>query len=1128
MEEGASVTNASHASLSQNIDTPEYAFRIGFDQRFASTTGTFEVRLDGEVVDTLEAPDSLAETMSEHVFTLAGEDEHLHGQEDISLELRLTGESGSQIIINNVELIPLAPPGVTDVEGLENIHEPGVSDQEFTVTFKSDSDIDMDTVIDDDEAIRVTGPGGFETYASFVKAQDPTDGMSREVTYTFEGPEGGWLEEHNGTYSVALSDEAVADTHGHHAEGGEFALFEVQIVAFEDDALEAAVRDELEIENDRLTPEDMRELTLLAADDAGITSLAGLEHAWNLETLSLDDNEIADLEPLRMLMDLEELHLGRNEIGDVEPLEWLTDLEILSLPANEVSDLAPIEWLNNLRNLDVTDNAISDTGPLAGMTGLERLELRSNNISDISPLAGLSNLAGSSQSPGLDVRENLLDISPNSATMAIIEDLEAQGAIVAYEPQHVVPTISQLEPEPLTGSDDLQSSTIHGSGFKGQATVALRDPSLGGTITDPDVVDQSDTQITIQSIFTANDSPWSVEVINPDGRASGEYTFQVLAETAPPDEPSGVIVWSGSFGEPPDGTFTDIAGGHTHSLAIRKDGSLAAWGSNEAGESDVPSGDDFVAIDAGASVSLALREDGSIEAWGTNTGGELNLPSGTYVAIAADSGNTAAVREDGSIVVAGTFAQTFNMLGFPSGPYTDVAVGPSGLIALHDDGHIEALSPGAGGLPGDPELEDVPPGSDFIAIAMTNAHAVALREDGTIETWGADSHWLEQSGQVPSDVSVTHAPSGDGFVQVDVGTHHGIALHEDGTATLWGMGWDPPPIEAPLAAVAAGSGHSLAIPATVSEPPGTGTVVARAIAYRDAAIAPNKQALLPGEQASEANYINAVQGLTGLTVDIADLANAGQIDVDAFTFRVGNGNDLGTWATAPAAGDVHVRQGEGANGSDRVELIWPDNTIENQWLEVTVKANDVTGLAEDDVFYVGHRTGDVTGDGRVMVEDVQLIRENQSGFGSAGIDNAYDINRTGRVDLGDVIAARNTQDTEPLELISVPTSAAPSAEPLTADASADTNPTMASATSDRLRAYTGWTSGVGGESRFDALASLERWRSTTPFLDSAFDHPNEPRQSNWDHHPSGSALFGANSLDLGLDEDEEDTILRIL
>ena len=55
---------------------------------------------------------------------------------------------------------------------------------------------------------------------------------------------------------------------------------------------------------------------------------------------------------------------------------------------------------------------------------------------------------------------------------------------------------------------------------------------------------------------------------------------------------------------------------------------------------------------------------------------------------------------------------------------------------------------------------------------------------------------------------------------------------------------------------------------------------------------------------------------------------------------------------------ITVRAGAGLDGADRVTLIWADGVIRNCWLQVTVLATDATGLAENEVFYVGNAVGE--------------------------------------------------------------------------------------------------------------------------------------------------------------------------
>ena len=206
----------------------------------------------------------------------------------------------------------------------------------------------------------------------------------------------------------------------------------------------------------------------------------------------------------------------------------------------------------------------------------------------------------------------------------------------------------------------------------------------------------------------------------------------------------------------------------------------------------------------------------------------------------------------------------------------------------------------------------------------------------------------------------------------------------------------------------------------------------------DAAIATDKFALLPGGTAAFANYTSYSRGINGIMIDIVALANPGGLTDTDFVFKVGNDDDPGSWIAAPApANDIaaDVRLGAGTGGSDRVTIIWADNAIEKQWLQVTVLATANTGLGSDDVFYLGNAvgdSGDSPTDAIVNATDEIMARNNPAVFSPATIENAYDFNRDRTVTATDQIIARNnTAVFQSLKFITVPLSpaGAPSAAP---------------------------------------------------------------------------------------------------
>ena len=80
--------------------------------------------------------------------------------------------------------------------------------------------------------------------------------------------------------------------------------------------------------------------------------------------------------------------------------------------------------------------------------------------------------------------------------------------------------------------------------------------------------------------------------------------------------------------------------GYYHSMAIKADGTLWAWGFNDSGrlglgdyqQREIPvqvasAGDAWLSVSAGSSHTLAVKEDGTVWAWGSNVGGQLGLGS---------------------------------------------------------------------------------------------------------------------------------------------------------------------------------------------------------------------------------------------------------------------------------------------------------------------------------------------------------------------------------------------------------------------------------------------------------------------------------------------------------------------
>ena len=189
-------------------------------------------------------------------------------------------------------------------------------------------------------------------------------------------------------------------------------------------------------------------------------------------------------------------------------------------------------------------------------------------------------------------------------------------------------------------------------------------------------------------------------------------------------------------------TVPAISAGVFHSLALKDNGEIVAWGDNEFGQLNVPDGlANVIAIDAGVFHNLALKADGQVVAWGINDLGQCDVPRGLnkVIAIAAGGGHSVALKEDGTVVAWGD-----NFLG-----QTDI---PDGL-------------------------------NDVIDIAAGDDHALALKENGTVIGWGS----REFGQSVISPTVRKKIELGGGAIQIGGGATHSLSLNKDGTVTNWGI-----------------------------------------------------------------------------------------------------------------------------------------------------------------------------------------------------------------------------------------------------------------------------------------------------------------------------------------------------
>ncbi|MFA7150813.1 MAG: prepilin-type N-terminal cleavage/methylation domain-containing protein [Candidatus Paceibacterota bacterium] len=268
------------------------------------------------------------------------------------------------------------------------------------------------------------------------------------------------------------------------------------------------------------------------------------------------------------------------------------------------------------------------------------------------------------------------------------------------------------------------------------------------------------------------------------------------------DDGNGVIIDTGCYTE--ESLILQI-GGSDHTLSLREDGTVWAWGRNnygQVGDNSVTERHTPVQVKGVGGVdyltsiievtgrgwhSLALKSDGTVYAWGRSLYGALG--DGTTIT------KYAPVQVKG---VGGTGNLT-NIKGIGTGWWHSLAIREDGTVfawggnqygQLGDNSTTDSNTPvQVKGVGGSGYLTNV------LQVAGGNEHTVALREDGTVYAWGKNEH-----GQL-GDNSTTdrYTPvqvkgvGGEGFltnaISVAAGSAYSLALLEDGTVYTWGNNW---------------------------------------------------------------------------------------------------------------------------------------------------------------------------------------------------------------------------------------------------------------------------------------------------------------------------------------------------
>jgi alpha-tubulin suppressor-like RCC1 family protein len=242
-----------------------------------------------------------------------------------------------------------------------------------------------------------------------------------------------------------------------------------------------------------------------------------------------------------------------------------------------------------------------------------------------------------------------------------------------------------------------------------------------------------------------------------------------IVMSASPDAPGVVSPW------------IKTAGGYDHTLAVKNDGTLWAWGANSYGQlgdgttasqlspRQIGTESGWVSVAAGFMHSVAIKGDGTIWAWGYNNYGQLG-------------DGTTSTRFVPTVVGTGT-------------TWVSVASGDSHVLAVKGDGTLWAWGANSAGQLGDGTATNrslptrIGTSASWAAVGSGQAHSLAVQRDGSLWAWGVNNVGQLGDGTQSTRLVPTRVGTGTSWITAAGGVQHTVALRSDGTAWAWGANY---------------------------------------------------------------------------------------------------------------------------------------------------------------------------------------------------------------------------------------------------------------------------------------------------------------------------------------------------
>ena len=235
--------------------------------------------------------------------------------------------------------------------------------------------------------------------------------------------------------------------------------------------------------------------------------------------------------------------------------------------------------------------------------------------------------------------------------------------------------------------------------------------------------------------------------------------------------------------------WSSVSAGDNHTVAIKSDGTLWAWGNNMYGKlgngeinsfvdtyiptQEITQSTNWSSVSAGGAHTVAIKSDGTLWAWGDNYAGQLgdgtqeltivpvqeSTSSTNWSSVSVGSAHTVAIKSDDTLWVWGHYRD--GRLGLGEGTTTYIVVPTQNSIS----------------------------GNSWSSVSSKSSHTIAIKADGTLWGWGKNTYGvLGDETEDSSWVPIQESSSATNWSSVNAGLFHTVTIKTDGTIWSWGSG----------------------------------------------------------------------------------------------------------------------------------------------------------------------------------------------------------------------------------------------------------------------------------------------------------------------------------------------------